>query len=146
MIRDATVKDIKNLISFLNELHDISGYSDIKVQEKVTEQNLQIMLSTPMHKIWVAEKDSKICGALGVVSQQLWFCKRHYTTNLFFCVNNQGKGSGAFLLRRFKRWVDSRPIIKDVTLSITSEIKDKNRVGKLYQAVGFKEIGGIFRL
>jgi hypothetical protein len=49
-------------------------------------------------------------------------------------------------LRKFKTWVDSRPIIKDVTLGITSEIGDCDRVEKLYQTVGFKRLGGLFRL
>jgi hypothetical protein len=49
-------------------------------------------------------------------------------------------------LRKFKKWVDSRPLIKDVTLGITSEIGDYERVEKLYQAVGFKRLGGLFRL
>ena len=49
-------------------------------------------------------------------------------------------------MRKFKTWVDSRPIIKDVTLGITSEIGDCDRVEKLYQTVGFKRLGGLFRL
>ena len=104
------------------------------------------MLSSPMHKIWVVEKDGEICGALGVVSQELWFSKRHYATNLFLCTNNKGKGSAGFLLRKFKKWVNSRPLIRDVTLAVTSELGNADRVEQLYRAVGFKRLGGIYRL
>ncbi len=146
MIRDATLKDISELMEFLHPFHDEGGYRDINIDRTTVAKNLQIMLSSPMHKIWVVERDGQICGALGVVSTELWFTKRHYATNLFLCANNKGRGSAGFLLRKFKRWVDSRPIIKDVTLGITSEIGDPERVEKLYQTVGFKRLGGLFRL
>ena len=146
MIRDATLKDIPELIGFLKPFHDNGGYKDISINEKVAKTNLQMMLSSPMHKIWLVERDGEICAALGVVSTELWFTKRHFATNLFLCSNNKGKGSAGFLLRKFKKWVDSRPIIKDVTLGVTSEIGDTKRVGKLYQAVGFKRLGGLYRL
>jgi len=146
MLREATLKDVKPLLGFLKPFHEEGGYKDIAPQTKLAHTNLQVMLSSPMHKIWVIERDGEICASLGVVSQELWFTKRHYATNLFLCANNKGKGTAGFLLRRFKRWVDSRPIIKDVTLAVTSEIGDVERVEKLYQAVGFKRLGGVFRL
>lgn len=146
MIREATLKDVKSIINFLRPFHEESGYKDIKIQDQSASQNLQIMLSSPMHKIWVIENDGEICAALGVISQELWFTKRHYATNLFFCSNDKGKGKAGFLLRKFKKWADERPAIKDVTFSITSDMGDLERVGKLYQAVGFKKMGGLFRL
>ena len=146
MLREGTLKDVNPLIEFLKPFHEGGGYKDIALQTKQARFNLQVMLSSPMHKIWVIERDGEICASLGVVSQELWFTKRHYATNLFLCANNKGKGSAGFLLRRFKRWVDERPIIKDVTLAVTSEIGDIERVEKLYQAVGFKRLGGVFRL
>ena len=146
MIREATLKDVKPLLSFLKTFHEEGVYKDISPQTQLAHTNLQVMLSSPMHKIWVIEREGEICASLGVVSQELWFTKRHYATNLFLCANNKGKGTAGFLLRRFKKWVDSRPIIKDVTLAVTSEIGDVERVEKLYQAVGFKRLGGVFRL
>ena len=146
MIRDAKLRDIPELIEFLKPFHDNAGYRDISVNDKVVKTNLIDMLSSQMHKIWLVERDGEICAALGVVSTELWFTKRHFATNLFLCSNNKGKGSAGFLLRKFKKWVDSRPIIKDVTLGVTSEIGDTKRVGKLYQAVGFKRLGGLYRL
>ena len=145
-MREATLKDVQPLIDFLTPFHEEGAYQDIPIQRRLTSSNLQSMLSSPMHKIWVVERDGRICSALGVVSQELWFTKRHYATNLFLCTNNKGKGTAGFLLRRFKKWVNSRPIIKDVTLAVTSEIGDIERVEKLYQAVGFKRLGGVFRL
>jgi len=144
--REATLKDVDKLIDFLKPFHEEGGYSDISIDQKVSKSNLQTMLSSNMHKIWIIERDGEICAALGVVSQELWFTKRHYATNLFLCANNKGKGTAGFLLRRFKRWVDSRPIIKDVTLAVTSEIGEPQRVEQLYQAVGFKRLGGLYRL
>ena len=146
MAREATLRDIPHLIKFLTPFHDEGGYKDIPIQGKLASSNLQVMLSSPMHQIWVIERDGQICAALGVVSQELWFTKRHYATNLFLCANGKGKGTAGFLLRRFKKWVDGRPIIKDVTLAVTSELGDVKRVEKLYQAVGFKRLGGLFRL
>jgi|TARA_Y100000310_G_scaffold279895_1_gene299299 N-acetylglutamate synthase-like GNAT family acetyltransferase len=146
MIRDATLKDIPELIEFLKPFHDEGGYMDISIDAKVMKINLQNMLSSPMHKIWVVERDGEICASLGVVSTEIWYSKRHYATNLFLCSNNKGKGSAGFLLRKFKKWCDSRPIIRDVTLGITSEIGDIKRVEQLYQAIGFKRLGGLFRL
>lgn len=146
MIREASLKDIQELVTFLTPFHDEGGYKDISIDRKVCAENLRTMLSSNMHKIWLVQRDGEICAALGVVSTELWFSKRHYATNLFLCANSKGRGSAGFLLRKFKRWVDSRPLIKDVTLGITSEIGDFERVEKLYQAVGFKRLGGLFRL
>jgi hypothetical protein len=146
MLREATLKDVKPLLGFLKPFHEEGGYKDIAPQTKLAHTNLQVMLSSPMHKIWVVERDGRICSALGVVSQELWFTKRHYATNLFLCANGEGRGTAGFLLRCFKKWLDSRPIIKDVTFAITSELGDVDRVEKLYQAVGFKKLGGLFRL
>jgi len=146
MAREATRQDIQHLISFLSPFHEGGGYRDCSINKKTVEANLTSMLSSPMHKVWVIERDGEICAALGVVSTELWFSKRHYATNLFLCANNKGRGTAGFLLRRFKKWVDSRPIIKDVTLAVTSEIGDVQRVEKLYQRVGFKRLGGLYRL
>jgi GNAT superfamily N-acetyltransferase len=146
MIRDATLKDVKPLVDFLTPFHDNGGYRDIKIDNRVASDNLISMLSSKMHHIWIVEKDGEICAALGVVSTELWFTKRHYATNLFLCSNVRGKGSAGFLLRRFKRWVADRPIIKDVTLGVTSELGEVERVERLYQAVGFENLGGLFRL
>ena len=145
-MREAKLKDVQPLIDFLTPFHEEGAYQDIPIQRNLTASNLQFMLSSPMHKIWVVERDGKICSALGVVSQELWFTKRHYATNLFLCANGEGRGTAGFLLRCFKKWLDSRPIIKDVTFAITSELGDIERVEKLYQAVGFKKLGGLFRL
>lgn len=146
MAREATLKDIPELINFISPFHECGGYKDIPFQNKVAKTNLTHMLSSPMHKVWVIEKDGEICAALGVVSQELWFSKRHYATNLFLCANDKGRGTAGFLLRKFKKWVDSRPIIQDVTLAVTSEIGDTERTERLYQAVGFKSLGGVYRL
>ena len=145
MIREAKYTDINPLCDFLTPFHEDGAYSDISVNRKTAVKNITAMMSSPMHKIWVVERDGEICGALGVVSTELWFSKRHYATNLFLCTNTSGRGSAGFLLRAFKRWVNERPNIKDVTLAITSEIGDVERVEKLYQAVGFKKLGGLFR-
>jgi hypothetical protein len=146
MIRDANLKDVQPLIDFLTPFHDNGGYKDIKINRKVASDNLIAMLSSKMHHIWIVEKEGEICAALGVVSTELWFTKRHYATNLFFCSSNKGKGTAGFLLRKFKRWVADRPIIKDVTLGITSELGEVQRVEKLYEAVGFANLGGLYRL
>ncbi len=146
MAREATLKDIPGLIEFITPFHQEGGYKDIPFQNKIATANLTAMLSSPMHKIWVIERDGEICAALGVVSQELWFSKRHYATNLFLCANGRGRGTAGFLLRTFKQWVDSRPIIKDVTLAVTSELGNTERTEKLYKAVGFKELGGVYRL
>ena len=146
MIRDATLKDVAELIEFLTPFHDNGGYKDISINRDIAKKNLTAMFSSKMHHIWVVEKDGQICAALGVVSTELWFSRRHYATNLFFCSNNKGRGSGGFLLRKFRVWCSERPIIRDVTLGVTSEIGDVERVEKLYQAIGFKKLGGLFRL
>ena len=99
MIRDATLKDIPELIGFLKPFHDNGGYKDISVNDKVAKTNLQMMLSSPMHKIWLVERDGEICAALGVVSTELWFTKRHFATNHFLCSNNK------YHTLRYRLWV-----------------------------------------
>ena len=146
MIRDANLKDVAELIEFLTPFHDDGGYKDISINRDIAKKNLTAIFSSKMHHIWVVERDGQICAALGVVSTELWFSRRHYATNLFFCANGKGRGSAGFLLRKFKAWVQSKPIIRDVTLGVTSEIGDVERIEKLYQAVGFKKLGGLFRL
>ena len=146
MAREAKPKDIDGLIDFLIPFHDDGGYKDIEINRKTIKENLTHMLSSKMHKIWVVERDDEICAALGVVSNELWFSKRHYATNLFLCANNKGRGTAGFLLRRFKKWTSSRPLIRDVTLGVTSELGDPERVGRLYKACGFKNLGGVYRL
>lgn len=144
MIRDATLKDISNLIEFLKPFHEEGEHKDISINTKLVKTNLQMMLSSPMHRIWLVIRDGEICAALGVVSTELWFSKRHYTTNLFLCANNKGKGTAGFLLKKFKKWVDSRPIIKDASLITGND--NSERVELLYKAVGFTHSGGYFRL
>ena len=102
MIRDAVLKDVNELIEFLTPFHDNGGYKDISINRDIAKKNLIAMFSSRMHHIWVVEKDGAICAALGVISTELWFSRRHYATNLFFCANGKGKGSGGFLLRKFK--------------------------------------------
>jgi len=63
MIREATLKDVKSIINFLKPFHEESGYKDIKIQDQSASQNLQIMLSSPMHKIWIIENDGVVSNA-----------------------------------------------------------------------------------
>ena len=144
MIREATLRDIPALVEFLKPFHEEGEHKDISINPKFVTTNLKMMLSSPMHKIWVVVKDGDICASLGVVSTEFWFSKRHYATNLFLCANDKGKGTAGFLLKKFKKWVDSRPIIKDASLITGGD--NSERIELLYKAVGFTRSGGYFRL
>ena len=74
MIRDATLKDISELMEFLHPFHDEGGYRDINIDRTTVAKNLQIMLSSPMHKIWVVERDGQLsCGSPKGTTQQTSF-------------------------------------------------------------------------
>jgi len=146
MIREAQAGDILALVAFMKSIQAGSAYEGIRHDDGVMRKNFTSMMSSPMHKIWILEIEGEICGALGAISNELWFSRSKFATDLFCVVNDRGRGKGYLLVKRFLDWTRTRPAIKDVTMSISSELGDVERTEALYERLGLKRIGTLFRL
>lgn len=90
-------------------------------------------ISSPAHFAWVSEVKGKVVGAMGALSQPgFWFERQQCDVVMFYC--REGN-DGGLLIRRFARWVKSRPAIKMATFSL--EPGADPRIADLVKKLGF---------
>jgi len=144
-IRAATTEDLKDIYALALEAHEKSDtYRDIPVDEQKLKKLLLMMVFDKTSCVFVSEDHSGITGfVLGMVDE-LFFSRKRYGTDLM--IYSRSPFDGARLVRKLVEWIKSKPRVVEITLGVTSGIGDPERVGMLYQRVGFKRIGGTYMM
>jgi hypothetical protein len=91
----------------------------------------------------VVDNNERVTGLLLGVTQELWWSRAKEATDLI--LHAEQPGTGIALARRFVRWAWTVPRVAVVTLAQSSGLDD-GRWGEALQAIGFRQIGGLYQL
>lgn len=143
MIRKGKFSDINQIIEVCKEAALKSVSNHVPIHDDVLKKSLQIIIHSPEHCCFVTEIDGKIEGVMLGVSNPLWYSKKKTANDLFVYTTEKGKGSGAYLMRRFISWAKKQPGVEEIMLGTNSGI-DQDRTKALYERMGAKKIGDSF--
>lgn len=106
MIRQATVKDVDDLIEMGKRFLDYSAFSGLtKVEDDDLARGLCSVLDNGV--IFVAEKEGKIIGGICGMMSKFWFAPRtNVAAELAWWVDEEHRGSmsSIALLKAFEKW------------------------------------------
>ena len=143
-IRAAESKDISAIYEVALEAHAKSNYKNVPVDEKTLRQLILMMIYDKNSCVYVTEDAVGVNGfVLGMV-EELFFSRKRYGTDLMIYARKPM--DGVRLLRKLTEWIKTKPRDVEITLGITSGIGDPERTGKLYEAMGYEPIGGMYMM
>jgi hypothetical protein len=144
MIRLATYKDLDSIIEIGRAVaSEISAH--YVVDEFKSRKTLLFLIGARRGCVFVAEnKAGEVVGFIAGQVDALWFSKACYATDIAFLVKPGNPVQGFLLAKRFIRWAKAIPDVVDITLNISSGLDTDNRLGRLYERLGLKPMGGCY--
>ena len=142
MIRNGTHADIPAIISIGQQVIDRSKTYDATVDPAKAAYMLRRAINDRKMALFVAEKAGQVVGFFIAMKDEHWFAKSWYGTDIGFCVLPEYADQGVWLLRRFLRWCKAERI-KPI-LALSTGLDPEGRIGRMYQAHGLTNMGGIF--
>lgn len=142
MIRRATHDDWIQFQEVGLKLHGQSQFKDIPVDTQVLFKQFLVSLSRHDMRLWVAERDGRLTGFLLGAAPEFWWCRDRYATDLaFYCEDPRDVRP---MLRAFEAWAWAVPRVKNVTLGVSSGMSMVDRIGSLYEHLGYSRVGGLY--
>ena len=142
MIRPATLADVEAIWRIAN--FETRIYKELKPDTKKIRDGIIQAISSARHFAWVSvDVHNDVQGALvGLTSNNLWAQRKNCVVALW---SSYIVGDGAKLLREFKRWVQSRRVIR-----VAGLVPDSNNIDQrsydLAGRIGFQRCGGAYLL
>jgi len=127
-----------------NELLKQSIYSDIKPDEtKFRLFVAGIMGSKGGIVLLIVDENDKPQGFLLGVLEELFFSRQRMATDLAAYVREGYRNLAPRLFKTFITWAESKARVAQITLGISSGIGDPERTCKMYEKLGFAQVGSI---
>lgn len=144
MIRLATYKDLDSIIEIGRATAaEISPH--YVVDEFKARKTLLFLIGARRGCVLVAEnKAGEVIGFIAGQIDALWFSKSCYATDVAFLVKSGYPMQSYLLAKTFVQWAKSFDDVVDITLNISSGLDPKGRLGKLYERLGLKPMGGCY--
>ena len=143
MIRHGTHADIPAIIKIGQQVIDASKTYSSPVDKDKASYMLRRAINDRQMALFVAEKAGQVVGFFIGLTDEHWFSKERYATDIGFCVLPEHAEQGVWLLRRFMRWAKSAGL-SSIQLGLSTGLDVDGRTGQMYQAHGFSKVGGIF--
>lgn len=148
--REATVADIPDIEQLLRAAREESDiYRYISVDSRKLKESLRTMIVGQQYRVWVTEDSwAGICGVLIGIKSDIWFSKHKMATVLVMYAEDFARGHMPWLIKRFVRWAQSERNVVDISVNVASGMAkiDPDRVGKLYERMGFRYTGPSYYL
>jgi hypothetical protein len=133
MIRKATPADIPAIVELGLEAMNKGAYPNMVISREKIEAMARECVSSAQNFSWVAEKNGIVGGVLCALVHDCMFYERRQATVVQFYSHLPGEGMN--LLRKLKRWWQSRPGVKMIVFSLEHDADP--RIGKILQRMGF---------
>lgn len=145
-VREAGIQDIRRILELGKELLGKSVYAGTEVDDIKFKRACATLIGSKMGCVFVVVDEGNIAQGfiLGMVDD-LFFSKSKYATDLATYVTDEFRMLAPFMIRRFITWAKSKGV-SEITLGISSGIGDTQRVGRLYERLGFSPVGGMFAM
>lgn len=141
MIRPAVLADVNAIFDIA--LYEAGRYSGLKPDLIKIRGGIIQSISSAKHIALVAEHDGEVTGTLiGLTSENLWAQRSNCLIVLWY---SRIAGDGINMLRAFKKWVQSRRLIR-----VAGFVSDSEHIGVrtwlLVEHMGFYRCGGAYLL
>lgn len=137
--RKAEYEDARKVAAFLTRMQPTTRYKEPPVDDASVRGIVLASVAAKRTICYVTESKGEITGVIiGILLPYVWNEKFFYATDYIFVAE---KG-GALLLRKFMRWC-KKPRVLEIKLG---ESAGSEKAGPLYEAVGFKRVGGIYEM
>lgn len=141
MIRNARVEDWPQVVELGLRLLEKTPYRDVRLDREQSLHTYSLCMNSALGFAKVATRNGDITGLLLGVADRLWWSKSRYASDLvFYCEDGR---SGLSLLTAFVEWAWTVPGVVEVTCAQSSAIRTEE-TAKLYQRVGFRQMGGLW--
>ena len=112
MIRPAAPQDIPAAVGLSIEALSIDPYQELVISRERVYAMVKECVCNAKHFSWVSEVDGTIQGGLAaLVEPFLMYDRNQAMIVMWYC---KAPGDGVRLMREFARWVNGRPLIKQV--------------------------------
>lgn len=144
-VRLADIPDIKEIYKLGKELLELSVYSNIKDDEVKFKTFVAGLMGIKTGTVLViVDDDDKPQGFMLGIVEELFFSKKRMATDLAVYVREGYRHLAPKMFKEFIKWAESKSRMAQITLGISSGIGDTERVGKMYNSLGFAQTGGIY--
>jgi hypothetical protein len=144
MIRAATHADLNDILRIGREIApQISTH--YLIDDFKTRKTLLMLMNARRGCVFVAtDKQDNVIGFIAGQVDALWFSKSCYATEIGFLVKPGFPMQAYLLAKAFIAWAKKFDDVVDITLNISSGMDKEGRLGRLYERLGFKSMGGCF--
>jgi ribosomal protein S18 acetylase RimI-like enzyme len=143
IIRPITKDDLPACIHMGARMHEESQYSNLAYSpEKCYAFGINSLDNDDI--LWVvAESEGKLVGMLGASVQDIYFAEGRAAHDYLIYVTPDRRGSSAFhrLVAEYAEWAMTRA--DEIFISVSNGSEETL---KLFDRLGFKRMGGIFKL
>ncbi len=139
--------DVKAILKMAHELLSDSAYKGIKMDERKFKLCCAGLIATKNGQVFVIVDDNdEPQGFLMGVIDELFFSRARYATDLAVYTRKSYRHLAPKMFKEFITWAKSKPRVAEISLGISSGIGDIDRVGKMYESLGCRRVGGIYMM
>lgn len=144
MICAATYKDVDRILEIGRDMAAKISQHYI-IDDFKTRKTLLFLINSRRGCVFVAKnKAGDVIGFIAGQIDALWFSKACYATDVAFLVEHGYPMQSYLLAKTFVSWAKSFNDVVDITLNISSGMDPKGRLGRLYERLGLKPMGGCY--
>ena len=144
MVRVATLDDIPAMLRLGEIMHAESRYSFMAYDAEKVATTLTTLIDSGFVMVREANGGELVGGMVGYMAEP-WFSREPVAAELalFICPDKRGGVAAWYLINAFVEWAEQRGA-REITMAITTGVKVED-TGKLYQRLGFEQVGGVFK-
>jgi L-amino acid N-acyltransferase YncA len=153
MIRPAKYGDVPRIVDLLKEMHAASKYAGhVGVDHKSAHDLITqcVRRHAGQHEgatlVFVVERDGQVEGFMVGMLDRIYHIGDRLTANDLYLHTTKAAppGSARGLFRRYMKWAADNPKVYEIASSWSDAIPGAQKVGRMYQALGFEKCGEMF--
>lgn len=143
-IRPALEADLDRMVELGRQMHAESWYSHMPFDPAILRRTIAHLIQVGF--AWVHESAGEVDGGMIGLMAPSWFGPGYIACDLAVFVTQDKRGGLAAyrLAEAFIQWAGKRGVL-EINLAISTNVLPE-RLGALYQRMGFTKVGGVYKL
>lgn len=145
-VREGRIQDLAQIVVLAKELLEQSpAYAGLNMNEIKFKRTVSMLMASKLGAVFViTDADDVAQGFIMGVADDLFFTDGRYVTDMAVYARESARAFGGFMVKRFIKWAKSQSAVKIIPMGISSGMGDVDRVGKMYEALGMRRVGGLY--
>lgn len=146
-LRIGNIPDMDAICDLGRELLADSVYSGLKADDQRFRTFVAGLMGLQTATVLVVvDDDDKPQGFLIGMIDDLFFSRSRYGTDLAFYIREGYRYAAPAMINKFIEWAKSKPRVKYIQLGISSGTGNPERIGRMYEKLGLKRVGGLYHM